>query len=297
MLETLSDCPYCRSSVIAPFIKAIDYTVSRETFTICQCNSCSLLFTNPRPDQASIGTYYQSEDYISHTNSQKGLINKVYQQARKLALKKKLNLIREYSVSGNLLDIGCGTGEFLGLCQQNGFKCVGIEPDSQARELAKTNHSLEVRPPEYLQSLEPESFDIITMWHVLEHVPDITKSIQQLKSLVKKNGHCLIAVPNPESHDARHYQQGWAAYDVPRHLFHYKPSFIKTAFSTNGFTFVKAIPMTMDAYYVSLLSEKYQAGGVGLGVLFKAIYNGFRSNLKAKNPLEYSSVIYVFKSA
>jgi 2-polyprenyl-3-methyl-5-hydroxy-6-metoxy-1,4-benzoquinol methylase len=275
-----------------------DHSVSRETFSLVKCNSCGLIFTNPRPDKKSIGSYYESEDYISHTNSKKGILNNTYQYARKYAIHNKYALVKSYANSDNssLLDIGCGTGEFLGYCKEKGFKCIGIEPSADARKLAKQNHDLAVFDLNELGAIESDSFDVITMWHVLEHVHDLKPAIQTVKRILKPGGYYLVAVPNPDSFDAKQYGAYWAAFDVPRHLFHFVPSTMKKIMANAGFQFLAAKPMKMDAYYVSLLSEKYSSGKeLGLVSAIKSFSSGVFSNIKAKSAEQYSSVIYIFR--
>jgi len=298
MLETLYSCPFCEKTDLSVFKNVKDYTVSRETFTLTKCNSCGLIFTNPRPDKNSIGAYYESEDYISHTNSKKGLLNNAYQFARKYAIHSKYSLVKSYSGAPNsaLLDIGCGTGEFLGYCKEKGFKCIGIEPSADARKLAKENHDLSVFDLNHLAAIESGTFDLITMWHVLEHVHDLKPTIQTVKRILKSGGYYFVAVPNPESFDAKFYGEYWAAFDVPRHLFHFAPATMKRIMEDAGLQFIGTKPMKMDAYYVSLLSEKY-ASGKAIGALsaIKSFSSGLASNLKASSAELYSSVIYIFR--
>jgi 2-polyprenyl-3-methyl-5-hydroxy-6-metoxy-1,4-benzoquinol methylase len=298
MLESLTSCPNCNSGNFKFYLQAKDNTVSGEAFSLSECLSCGLIFTNPRPDQASIGRYYQSDDYISHTNSNKGWFNRVYQIARNYSIKKKHALLQSLIVKKEpfLLDIGCGTGEFLAYCKSQGMNCTGIEPSEKARQLAINNYSLDVSDTSTLSTLHNDSFDLITMWHVLEHVPDVKSESENLFRLIKPGGYCIIAVPNPTSFDARHYKADWAAYDVPRHLFHFKPSTLKNIFETAGFKFKNSYPMKMDSFYVSLLSEKYKTGKKNsIGGMIRAFSNGLKSNTKANSFEDYSSVIYVFK--
>jgi len=299
MLETLNSCPFCEKTELLLYLEAKDYTVSGEIFKLSQCKSCGLIFTNPRPDKNSIGGYYESEDYISHTNSKKGLLNSTYQLARKYSIQRKYSLLIKHAAAkagSSLLDIGCGTGEFLGYCKEKGLKCIGIEPSAVARTLAKENHGLSVFDNSELAAIESNTFDAITMWHVLEHVHDLNATIQTVKRLLKSNGYYFVAVPNPDSYDASVYGPQWAAYDVPRHLFHFKPDTMKKVVEGAGLQFVTTLPMKMDAFYVSLLSEKYTSGKqLSLLSAIKSFGIGQMSNLKASSAENYSSVIYIFK--
>jgi len=299
MLETLNSCPFCEKNELLPYLEAKDYTVSGEIFKLTECKNCGLIFTNPRPDKNSIGKYYESEDYISHTNSKQGLLNSTYQLARKYSIQRKFSLLKKYAGAkpgSSLLDIGCGTGEFLASCKKKELKCIGIEPSPAARALAKENHGLSVYDNSELAAIESDSFDMITMWHVLEHVHDLRPTIQTVKRLLKANGYYFIAVPNPESYDAKIFGAKWAAYDVPRHLFHFRPGTMKRIVEGAGLQFVTTLPMKMDAFYVSLLSEKYTSGKEhSLISALKSLGIGQMSNMKAASAEKYSSVIYIFK--
>jgi 2-polyprenyl-3-methyl-5-hydroxy-6-metoxy-1,4-benzoquinol methylase len=292
-LEKITACPICSNKEFVPFLATEDFTVSRETFTIVKCKNCGFAFTNPRPKEESIGKYYESEDYISHSNTKAGLINKIYHIAKKSAIQSKLKLIDSLNTERILLDIGCGTGAFLGAAKANGWKTLGIEPNGKARELAQKDFKLEVYPELIINQFENSSISIITMWHVLEHVHRLEERITEIYTLLKPGGFAIIAVPNYNSWDARHYKKYWAGYDVPRHLYHFSPDNIKTLFNKHFLKHIKSNPMKLDSYYVSMLSEKYKESRLGI---LKAMINGFYSNTKAQNnPEKYSSVIYIFQ--
>jgi 2-polyprenyl-3-methyl-5-hydroxy-6-metoxy-1,4-benzoquinol methylase len=293
-METLSHCPICNSSTFTQYLSCEDYTVSHETFNIVKCGGCGFLFTNPRPKQDEIGKYYQSEDYISHSGTKKGLINSIYHRVRNYTIKNKFKIIQQYvSKDVSLLDIGCGTGEFLNYCNLQGWKTVGIEPSDTGRAAGIRNYGLSIFLEQHLQVFQPNSVDVITMWHVLEHVHELKSRIQQIKSLLKPGGYAFIAVPNHLSYDAASYNRFWAAYDVPRHLYHFDIQTITKLFEQEKMTFIKALPMKMDAFYVSMLSEKYKTGKMNYPA---AVMTGLKSNMKAGGKAEgYSSVIYIFK--
>ncbi len=295
-MEQLKECPSCGSENHTFERKCKDFTVSAELFQIVRCSECELQFTNPRPDPSEISKYYESKDYISHSNSNAGIFNKIYKLVRNHSIKKKIQLIDKYSSSSkkNLLDIGCGTGEFLHACKNAGWTVTGIEPSERAREQAKQNWSLNVYDESGFSMLKTgEKQSVITMWHVLEHVHSLQQRIQQIHELLDHSGILIVAVPNPTSWDAQHYQDLWAAYDVPRHLYHFNPEVLKKSFSGHGFKHIASKPMPFDSFYVSLLSEKYKSGKSNF---MSAIFSGLRSNFKAgKNPEKYSSVIYIFQ--
>jgi SAM-dependent methyltransferase len=292
-MEILSNCPVCNATQFSPFLTCVDHTVSRETFQIVQCNSCDFKFTNPRPEESVLGGYYKSEEYVSHSNTRKGFINSTYQTVRKYTLLKKLQLISKYFKTGNILDIGCGTGEFLNVCKNAKWKTLGIEPDPDARKMAIDNYGLDVREESELKKLPDESFEIISMWHVLEHVPKLNERIEELKRLIKPNGIIIIAVPNCNSLDAKIYKEHWAAYDVPRHLYHFTPTDIESLFRKHGLKMFSVLPMVFDSFYVSMLSEKIKTGKTNI---LRSTWNGFRSNLSAiKSGRTYSSQIYLIR--
>lgn len=290
-MEKLEQCPICNSNELLPFLQCLDYTVSRETFSIVQCKLCNFKFTNPRPKPEDLGNYYKSEEYISHSNTSKGLINSAYQAIRKYTLLKKLQLISNYFRTGNLLDIGCGTGEFLKTCKDAKWNVTGIEPDENTRKRVIEKYELNVQPEDHIKQFDPESFDVITMWHVLEHVPFLNERLEDLKRLIKPNGLIIIAVPNCNSLDAKIYKEKWAAYDVPRHLYHFTPNDISTLFKKHGLKLNNMLPMIFDSFYVSMLSEKNSTGKIHL---LRSIMNGLRSNLNGlKTGKTYSSQIYL----
>ena len=261
---------------------------------ISECNQCQARITQDAPDAASIGPYYASEDYISHTNTSKGLVNRLYQLVRKRTLKQKRNLIEKNTgiKKGVLLDVGSGTGFFAAEMKNSGWQVTGLEPDEKARKIAASSNGIELSDLNNFYHLPASSFDAITLWHVLEHVHELQAYIIKLKELLKPAGKLFIAVPNYTSADARIYGSHWAAYDVPRHLYHFSPLSIKTLVERHGLKIVKYCPMWYDSFYVSMLSSRYKNGKITN--LVASFINGLRSNLSAmKNSKKCSSIIYV----
>ena len=293
-MENLLACPHCNFPNFDPFLQCIDYTVTGEVFNIVSCKKCSLKFTNPRPDQNSINKYYESENYISHSNSSRGLINKIYHFIKNIAKNNKINLIENLNTKNKtILDIGCGTGSFLGMIQDKNWGVCGIEPNEKARKIAISNYSVQVFDENKLNILPKNSFSIITMWHVMEHVHNLKQRTIDIQNLLEPGGYALIAVPNHTSWDANYYGKYWAAYDVPRHLYHFSPETIKQLFNQSELKHIKSQPMKFDSFYVSLLSEKYKKSFLKL---FNAFFIGLFSNVTALNNAEkYSSVIYIFQ--
>ncbi len=266
--------------------------MSQEPFQLVSCPGCGAVFTTPRPDQNSIGAYYKSEDYISHTNSSRSFQDKLYQLVRKRALRTKHKLISSYRPNGRLLDVGCGTGHFLGYMKSKGYLATGMEPDPHARQQAVADHSLDVLPSLDLVPSN-EQFQVVTMWHVLEHVPDIRRTFKKLYSLMSDGGYLFIAVPDHESWDAHHYGSDWAAYDVPRHLNHFRRKDLDRLFREHGFEQLATKPMWFDAFYIAMLSERYKGRGPMLA-LFKGLCFGLWSNLHAAfSDRPTSSTLYV----
>jgi 2-polyprenyl-3-methyl-5-hydroxy-6-metoxy-1,4-benzoquinol methylase len=275
------------------FIKVKDHSVSGEEFQLLYNKELDLLETFPQPEVEKLSEYYKSEDYISHTDTKRNLLEFVYHSVRQIALKQKLKLINSFdSESKNLLDIGCGTGDFLEKALKDNWTIIGIEPDEQARKIANSKTNNSVYEIAQLNKLQANSFDVITLWHVLEHLPNLEMHAAVFKSLLKPNGTLVIAVPNFKSYDAEYYKTFWAAYDVPRHLWHFSRTAIEVLFKRKNLKLMKTLPMKFDAYYVSLLSEKYKSGIMNP---FKAFWIGFKSNRKAKRSKEYSSHIYILK--
>ncbi|TCK67828.1 methyltransferase family protein [Winogradskyella wandonensis] len=277
------------------FLEVKDHSVSGEQFKLVLDKYEDILETSPQPSAENLPKYYQSEDYISHTDTKRNLLERVYHLIRKRALKNKLSLINSFQPEEKtLLDVGCGTGDFLKTAKEDGWRVSGIEPNPEAREIANSKTKSSVFDVPKLSEFNANSFDVITLWHVLEHLPNLEEHLEIFKHLLKPNGHLVIAVPNYKSYDAEYYQSFWAAYDVPRHLWHFSQNGIKQLFEGFGFVCKKTVPMPFDSFYVSLLSEKYKKGFMNP---FMAFWVGLRSNLKAKRSGEYSSLIYVFKKA
>ncbi|TYA74167.1 class I SAM-dependent methyltransferase [Seonamhaeicola marinus] len=280
------------------YLKVKDHSVSGEVFELIENPEYGFLETRPQPSKEKLPEYYESEDYISHTDTKRNLFENVYHLVRSFTLNKKVKLINSFiekpSSEKRLLDIGCGTGDFLHAAQKNGWIVSGIEPNDDARAIAnkKTNNS--VFNIEQLLEFHEHSYDVITLWHVLEHLPNLEEQVNLLKKLLKPGGRLIIAVPNYKSYDAQLYKEFWAAYDVPRHLWHFNKTSISGLFSKISMNVEKIKPMWFDAFYVCLLSEKYKTGKMNF---IKAFFNGFVSNFKALSTKEVSSLIYIIKNS
>lgn len=288
-----TNCPICGSTNLKNVFSVKDFTVSGETFEIVECNSCSLRFTQDVPDANSILPYYKAEDYISHTDESKGMIGSLYKKVRKRTLIKKRKLIEKETAlrNGSLLDVGSGTGAFLNEMKHHGWQTTGLEPDQGARDMAKELYGLNLMHEDEFYNLSENSFEAITLWHVLEHVHDLIGCVQQLKLLLKEKGKLFLAVPNYTSLDATIYREFWAAYDVPRHLYHFSPRSMQVLMEKNDLKIIDHKPMWYDSVYISVLSNKYKTGK---NKWVTALWNGFRSNLKTMSDAKKcSSVIYI----
>lgn len=286
-------CPVCDSVEIEHAISVKDFSVSGQTFPVWACRFCSFRFTQDVPSMEEIGVYYQFEDYISHTETKKGLVNQLYHLVRKFTLTQKQRMILRFTKKqqGAILDIGCGTGAFLETMKEAGWQTQGLEPDASAREKA-VQRGLSVEPSHKIFELT-QQVDAITMWHVLEHVHELHAYLDKMHSLLTDDGVLIVAVPNYTSKDQLAYQQYWAAYDVPRHLYHFSPASMQTLMKKHDFQLVKTMPMWFDSFYVSMLSEKYRTGKVNF---ISALLHGLQSNFTAlMDAKRCSSVIYVLR--
>ena len=272
---------------LTPYLSCKDYLVSGESYEVMICDQYDMLVTSPVP--VDLGYYYQDEAYISHTDSKKTLFDKVYQMIKKISTKRKFKLINSFGTEKRILDIGAGTGDFLSFFKSKEWEVFGVEPNEKARALSAQK---EVFLKDKISQYKGHQFDVITMWHVLEHVPNLSEYIRTLQRLLTEKGILVVAVPNFKSFDANHYKEFWAAYDVPRHLWHFSQTGIEQLFKEVDMTVVEKYPLKFDSYYVSLLSEQNKTGKKNI---VSAFLNGWRSNRKASKTSEYSSIIYVLK--
>jgi 2-polyprenyl-3-methyl-5-hydroxy-6-metoxy-1,4-benzoquinol methylase len=288
-----TNCPVCGAAGIEEKLIVTDFTVSNEKFPVALCHLCTAMFTQDIPAISSIGAYYKSEEYISHTNTSRGLINQLYQTIRKRTIRQKRKLIENLTglKEGSLLDVGSGTGVFAAAMQQHGWQVTGLEPDPDARKVASEANGIELGDISNFYELPNNYYDAITLWHVLEHVHDLQGYLAKFKSLLKGKGKLFIAVPNYTCKDAAVYREYWAAWDVPRHLYHFSPASMKKLVEKHGMRIEAYKPMWYDSFYVSMLSSRYRSGKTRL---FESFFTGLRSNWKALGNVQHcSSVIYI----
>lgn len=292
---TIHHCPVCNCGDLHDFISVKDFTSSKETFKLKKCPGCELILTTPRPTLENLGNYYRSPQYISHSNNATSVTDRLYLIARTFTLAWKYHLVNKKGTSAKILDYGCGTGHFLHYCQQKGLDVHGVEPNELARTTANSLIPNQAVQKDLKQS--DRDFDIITLWHVLEHVPDLNDTLKDLQERMSTKARVYIAVPNASSWDSEHYNEMWAAYDTPRHLWHFTKKPMTRLLQKNGLILEEIIPMKLDAYYVCLLSEKNRNNGkMRPKQMFNAVINGWKSNQKASATNNYSSLIYVARN-
>lgn len=287
-----SKCPWCGSEKAQIHLWLKDEFLSQEEFQIYECKSCGLLYTEPRPNPDEIGKYYKSDAYYSHRENNKGLIPRIYETIKSINLKRKYKLAVNGMQTGIVLDIGCGVGDFLCLMEKNNWETIGIEPSEDAKQIAEKRLSHKILHPNDIQSLEPNSIDLITMWHVLEHVDDLKEEINQIQRLLKQKGRLVLALPNFKSYDAQFYNTHWAAYDVPRHLNHFCKESIVKIFKNSELELVETSKLKWDAYYISYMSEMFKHHRLPL---VRGAFRGMISNCKARKTNEWSSRVYIFE--
>ena len=287
----MKTCPWCGNLTEHHYLKVKDYFLTQEEFELFQCDQCGLIFTSPRPAPDIIGRYYQSEEYYSHQENQHGLIPRIYEKVKTINLRNKVKMAISGLPKGRLLDIGCGVGDFLHQIQKQGWEVMGIEPSEEAKTIAKNRLGFAPLAPSEYSSLEDHSFDVITMWHVLEHVDDLKSQTKELARLLKPGGRLLIALPNYQSFDCQYYKDKWAAWDVPRHLNHFSSECLQRIFTSIGFKYIDTQKLVWDSYYISFLSENHRGQSLPL---VRGAFVGLWSNCKAHRSGMYSSLVYRF---
>ncbi len=290
----IKTCPVCGSNELVKVRDLKDYSITKEDFTISRCGQCDFHFTLNPPSEEDAGRYYQSEDYISHSDTKEGFINSIYHKVRDVMLERKYKLVKKHQSGKKLLDIGTGTGYFAGYMKGKGYSVSGVEIDPDVRAIATEKWDINVQPPAKFISKELEGkFNAITLWHVLEHLYDLNTYLERMHQYLEDKGTLVIAVPNYKSSDARHYENYWAAYDVPRHLWHFSPDSIKNLAKKHNFKFIEMKPMPFDPFYNSMMSEQLKGSG---SKLLKGFYYGFGSFWKSMfKKGTGSSMIYVLE--
>lgn len=288
----MNTCPWCGTPSEKSYLRVKDHFLSQETFDIIECEHCGLLYTTPRPDPDVIGKYYQSEDYFSHQENKQGLIPRLYEFVKSFNIKNKVHMAIGGLPKGKLLDIGCGVGDFLAKVMQEGWEVVGLEPSDDAKNIAEKRLGFRPLCPKDSFTLPDASFDVVTLWHVLEHVDDLKTQTSEIGRILKPGGRLVIALPNFQSFDCQYFKECWAAWDVPRHLNHFSKETLQKMMVSLGFLPVGCKKLIWDAFYISYLSEKYQGRSLAL---LRGAWVGLRSNFKARRSGMYSSLVYIFE--
>ena len=290
-MKSENQCPVCGKVQLDKVFDVLDFRGSNERFGLLRCNGCSFVLTSPRPLDNELGKYYPKSTYVSHNEKPKGVFDRIYFQVQKANLRDKLKKILRHSKTGALLDYGCGSGSFLGFMQQNGWKVEGVELSKEAAEIArKRTDSAIWSPDEFV--IQPNKYDVISLWHVLEHLPDFERVVEKLKASLKPGGVLLIAVPNHKSYDANYFGKNWAAWDVPIHLWHFNREVMTQLAKNWNMNFEETLPMPFDAFYVSMLSAQNKKKKLWF---LEGALRGLISNVKAKSNKEASSLIYILK--
>jgi 2-polyprenyl-3-methyl-5-hydroxy-6-metoxy-1,4-benzoquinol methylase len=288
-------CPLCASEKTGLQIRCKDHFISKEDFSIFKCSACGFSFTQDYPEENEITRFYESDDYISHSDTSKSFFNKLYRLVRNIMLRKKRRLIKNITglKHGAILDIGSGTGYFAGTMKKAGWQVKGIEINEKARNFSISQFELNILTPDKIPSLEDKSFDCITLWHVLEHFHDPFKYISEISRVLKPGAVCIVALPNCSSYDAKYYDRFWAAYDVPRHLWHFNPISFNLFSEKAGFRLEKLRSLPLDVFYISMLSEKYKGSGlIYIKGILKALIFAY---LSVFNKEKCSSLVYIMR--
>ncbi|MBN2668716.1 MAG: methyltransferase domain-containing protein [Bacteroidales bacterium] len=289
-------CPICGHNKLNPFLKTIDFTVSKEEYELLECESCGFVLTQNAPDFDHIGSYYKGEEYISHSNTKKGLFFKLYHRVREYMLKQKFNLIEQNRANvpePKLLEIGTGRGYFLNYMQMHGYQSIGLEQDPEVRDIAAKEFSLDIREPNQLFKLEAKQFDVITLWHVLEHIHDFKVYLESIRQLLKSDGLLVIALPNPNAADAQFYSEYWSGWDLPIHLWHFKPKNVEMLMKQFQLEIIDRKALPFDPFYLSIISSKQKGDAIPF---LKGMWNGWKAHRMAKKDFELTtSIIYLIK--
>ena len=290
----------CGVNRFSKVLNCKDHYVSGEIFEIVECEKCKMRITKDFPAENELGKYYETSDYISHSDTKKGIMNYTYHQVRQYMLRKKAAWIEQYAglKTGRMLDVGAGTGYFADAMQRRGWQVSVVEKNDSAREFAGRNFQLPVYDSIENFSRKNSSgaingLDTITLWHVLEHLEHLNESMEQFYKLLKPGGTLIIAVPNCDSYDARKYGKFWAAYDVPRHIWHFRAEQMKILARKHGFSISGIKKMPFDAFYISMMSEKYAGKSLPFlrGIL--SGLGGYFSSLSDES--SSSSLVYFLK--
>jgi 2-polyprenyl-3-methyl-5-hydroxy-6-metoxy-1,4-benzoquinol methylase len=294
-MVTVNNCLVCGSDNIAFRLVCSDHLTGGGNFDIYTCKNCGFFFTHNPPSVEILEKYYDAEEYISHSDTKKGFTNILFHITRNLMFYRKRRIIAKTTGlnDGNLLDIGCGTGYFAAFMKKSGWNVTGTEVNKNARIFAREKFNLEVIDEADLTKFDHNHFDCITMWHVFEHLQDPVNYTSVILRLLKPGGVCVAAMPNCDSYDAQYYSQFWAAWDVPRHLWHFTSETFRRFSEKAGLKFSGTLTLPLDVFYISILSEKYK--GSKLSFISGILKSLWFSILVLFNKHKTSSLIYILR--
>ena len=289
--EKLDRCPACGSPDIGSYTTITDHYYSKENFDIAACKGCGLRFTQNRPAPEEIGRYYDSENYASHDSGKKASVFlKVYQMARDYMLGLKFNLVRQFKPEWKqVLDYGTGEGFFTEYLLKKGKDASGIEPSAVARENFKSRTGKTLF--EDIDALPADkTFQVITLWHVLEHIHTLRETMEKLTERLEQKGIIVIAIPNQKAKDLEAFGPHWAAWDVPRHLYHWDTDSLSAFMKSLGLVRIHTGQLPLDPFYIGMISARYAGKGAVSGIL-----TGLKSYFHGKsNPAEGSTLLTIW---
>ena len=291
---SINRCPVCGHSSFKHFLNVPDWLVSKEVFELQQCEQCQFVFTANAPLEKDAGPYYNSEEYVEHSDTSSGLIYSVYHVARRAMLHYKYIKIKRLHAGKKLLDVGSGSGYFLNFMKKKGYNVTGVEISKKAVALCKKNFGIKAHSPsEFLEEKLDTDYDIISLWHVFEHVYSYDAYFELFSKSLNNNGYLILALPNCDSQDARMNKSYWGAYDTPRHIWHFTSKTIELFAMGRGFKMIKKHRMPLDPFFNVMVSDSYKDKFTFLPLtLLKGLYSYIISLLNIEKS---SSIIYIFQ--
>ena len=293
--QDFNSCPLCGAYGQTPYADCTDFTVSRESYILMRCPECGMVYTSNPPKECDTSKYDKLDLKLKLGDSPAGLIHKLYYYIRLRMLSRKAHIVesQSYRTGGSLLNYGAKTGYFSHKMERRGWKVTSIEKYHEERlfSLEMFHHRMFDVPE--MDRLHPETFDVITLWHVFEHCYDPNGLLDKFYKLLRPTGILIMACPNIRSTDAMHYGPYWAAYDVPRHLWHFNTTSLSELAHKHGFTLMHRERMPFDCFYISILSEKHKRHKMAF---LRGILYGFHCWLVSlAHPDSSSSMVYVFR--
>ena len=292
----MEKCPICGHNEFEKVYDLDDYKITQETFSLQKCTHCTLIYTVDPPLGDNIGRYYESDDYLEHSNRKNDLFSRMYGWGRDLMFGYKYGILKKLGSEKKILDIGAGSGYFLNFMRGKGYSVTGIEMSERARNHAKEVHNLDIHPDEMFHNKAfKEKFDIISLWHVMEHLYDLNQVVKRFDELLNPNGHLVIALPNYNALEVEIYKKYWNGWDVPRHLWHFSPQSLKHLMNNHGFEIERMKMMPLDPLFNTLLTNKYRQGNAVMNVLRMCTVGVMSLISGLFNVEKASSIIYVIK--